>query len=212
MLEELREVNEYIWNKIEENDDYIKELEEYAKDHRVPIVTKEVAEFLKFFTKMKRSKNILEIGTAIGYSGSIFAKECGKFGGEVTTIEIDENSYEIAKSNFLRAGISNVKQIFGDAVDKLEDLKDENYDLIFIDAAKGKYKDFFDKSFSMLNSGGVVLIDNILFRGYPYKKEYPKRYKTLVRKLDEFIDYLYKDYNFVLLPFGDGMGIVYKES
>lgn len=75
MLEELKEANEYIISKIKENDELILEMEKYAREYNVPIVTKEVAEYLKFIVKSNGIKNILEVGTAIGYSGILMAKE-----------------------------------------------------------------------------------------------------------------------------------------
>ncbi|BDU50202.1 O-methyltransferase [Haliovirga abyssi] len=209
MIEELNELNSYIIDKIEENDELLLELEKYAVENRVPIVTKEVAKYLEFMAEILKSKNILEIGSAIGYSGIILAKVAKKYNGKLTTIEIDEDRYNIAKINFEKAKLTNVNIILGDALDVISGL-DEKYDFIFLDAAKGKYMDFFKKSYEKLNAGGVVFIDNILFRGYVNKIDYPKRYKTIVKRLNEFIDYLYKNHDFVLLPFGDGIGLVKK--
>lgn len=210
MLEELKEASEYIIGKIKETDPLILELEEFAKIHNVPIVTKEVAKYLEFMIKTHNIKNVLEIGTAIGYSGILMARLIEKNGGTLTTIEIDEERYNQAKENFSKSNLTNVKMILGDATEEIEKLND-NYDFIFIDASKGQYKKFFEDSYKMLNENGIVFIDNIMFRGYLYK-EYPKRFKTIVRKLDEFIDYLYSNFDFTLLDFGDGVGLVYKSS
>jgi caffeoyl-CoA O-methyltransferase len=209
MLDELKEANSYIVGKIKEEDATILEMEAYAEEHNVPIVTKEVAEYLKFLVHSHKFKNILEVGTAIGYSGTIMAREIEKNGGVLTTIEIDEERYETAKENFEKAGIENVNLILGDAVEEIKKL-DETFDFVFIDASKGHYMEFFNDSYKLLSKGGIIFIDNIMFRGYLYK-EYPKRFKTIVRRLDEFIEFLYTNYNFVLLPFGDGIGLVYKD-
>lgn len=210
MLEELKEASEYIIGKIKETDPLILELEEFAKIHNVPIVTKEVAKYLEFMIKTNKVKNVLEVGTAIGYSGILMARLIEKNGGVLTTIEIDEERFNQAKENFAKANLTNVKMILGDATEEIEKLND-NFDFIFIDASKGQYKKFFEDSYKMLNENGIVFIDNIMFRGYLYK-EYPKRFKTIVRKLDEFIDYLYANYDFTLLDFGDGVGLVWRES
>lgn len=208
MLDELKEANEYITSKIKETDKNILEMEDYAREYNVPIITKEVAEYLKFTVNNGKYKNILEIGAAIGYSGSIMAIETAKVGGKLTTVEIDEERYEEAKKNFEKNSLNNVELIFGDALEELPKLTGE-YDFIFMDAAKGKYREFFDIVYPKLAKDGVIFIDNIMFRGYLYK-EYPKRFKTIVRKLNEFIDYLYAEHDFVLLPFGDGIGLVKK--
>ncbi|MEG0398006.1 MAG: O-methyltransferase, partial [Cetobacterium sp.] len=88
---------------------------------------------------------------------------------------------------------------------------DDVYDFVFIDASKGQYMEFFKDSYKLLAPGGIIFIDNIMFRGYLYK-EYPKRFKTIVKRLDSFIEYLYENHNFVLLPFGDGIGLLKKED
>jgi len=210
MLEELKEANNYIINQIEEKDILLLEMEEYAKENRVPIVTKDVAEYLKFMAKMNKSKDILEIGTAIGYSGTILGRVAKENSGKLTTIEINEEMYDLAKGNFKKAKLDNINLIFGDGKEEIGKLEDE-YDFIFIDAAKGQYKSFFDKSYELLKKDGIIFIDNILFRGFVYKEETPKRYKTMIKRLREFISYLYKsDFDFVLQPFGDGIGLVRK--
>lgn len=211
MLEELKEANGYVVGKIKEKDELILELEKYAAENNVPIVTKEVAEYLKFMVDMNRSQNILEVGTAIGYSGILMARAAQKYGGKLTTIEIDEERYKEANINFEKAGIKNVKTILGDAGEEIKKL-DEEFDFVFIDASKGHYREFFDDSYKLLKKDGIIFIDNIMFRGYLYK-EYPKRFKTIVRKLDEFITWLYEEFgeSFVLLPFGDGIGLLRKK-
>lgn len=212
MLEELREANEYIISKIRENDELILEMEKYAEEHNVPIVTKEVAEYLKFIVRSNNIKNVLEVGTAIGYSGILMAKEIEKNNGKLYTIEIDEERYNLAQENFKKSGLKNIVSIKGDAVEEIKKI-DENFDFVFIDASKGHYLEFFEDSHKLLNKNGIIFIDNIMFRGYLYK-EYPKRFKTIVRRLNEFIEYLYsrEGGEFVLLPFGDGIGLFRKKS
>lgn len=212
MLEELREANEYIISKIRENDELILEMEKYAEEHNVPIVTKEVAEYLKFIVRSNNIKNVLEVGTAIGYSGILMAKEIEKNNGKLYTIEIDEERYNLAQENFKKSGLKNIVSIKGDAIEEIKKI-DENFDFVFIDASKGHYLEFFEDSYKLLNKNGIIFIDNIMFRGYLYK-EYPKRFKTIVRRLNEFIEYLYsrEGGEFVLLPFGDGIGLFRKKS
>lgn len=211
MLEELKDANSYIIGKIEEKDSLILEMEDFAHENNVPIVTKEVAEYLKFIVKTHKVKNILEVGTAIGYSGILMAKEIVGQDGKLYTIEIDEERYNQAQENIKKSGLNNIVSIKGDAVEEIKKIE-ENFDFVFIDASKGHYMDFFEDSIKLLNKNGIIFIDNIMFRGYLYK-EYPKRFKTIVKRLDSFIDSLYKRENgdFVLLPFGDGVGLFYKK-
>lgn len=183
-------------------DDEIKELKKEALENKIPIVTEEVLAYMIYMLRLIGAKKGLEIGSAVGYSAYYLSKYV-----ELTTIEIDEKRYEIAKK-VLKG--RNVKIYNADACEILKDL-DEKYDFIFIDAAKGKYLDFFKLCYDKLNYGGLIFIDNILFRAYVCENEYPKRYKTIVKNLREFINYL-KKYDFALLPFGDGIGLVRKEK
>lgn len=210
MLEELIEANGYIKSKIQEKNELILEMEKYAEEHNVPIISKEVAAYLQFIIRERRPKHVLEVGTAIGYSGIVMGMEMDS-DATITTIEIDPERMEIAKENFLKSKLNmeDIHLILGDAGEVIPKLNEEVYDFVFIDAAKGQYRKFFDDSYARLEEGGMVFIDNIMFRGYLYK-EYPSKYKTIVRKLDEFITYLYENHNFVLLPFGDGIGLVIK--
>ena len=207
MIDNIEKANEYVISKIIEKDSIILEMEDYAKEHNVPIVTKEVAEYLKFMIDSHKITNILEVGTAIGYSGSVMLQGNDKV--RLTTLEIDEERYNLAKINFKKMGFSSrVTQILGDALEEIPKLEDQ-FDFVFIDASKGKYMNFYKDSYKLLKKDGIIFIDNIMFRGYLYN-EYPKRFRTIVRKLNEFIEYLYENENFVLLPFGDGIGLVKK--
>ena len=213
MLEELKEANEYIYSKIEKYKKHkieiLNEIEEDARVNAVPIIGREVAEYLKFLVSTNKNiKDILEIGTATAYSGITMLAEIQERDGSLTTIEIDETRFNTAKENFKKSKLNGVNQILGDAGEEIKKLN-KKFDFVFIDAAKGQYKIFFEDSFKLLNEDGIIFIDNIMFRGYLYR-ESPKRYKTIVKRLDEFIDYLYQNYNFVLLPVSDGIGIVYK--
>ena len=214
MLEELKEANEYISSKIDKykspNLELIKEIEKDAEINNVPIISKEIREYLKFIIRTdKNIKNILEIGTATGYSGIIMLEEIQDRNGNLTTIEINEDRFKIAQSNFEKSNLKGIEQILGDATEEIEKLN-KTFDFIFIDAAKGQYKKFFEDSYKLLNEGGIVFIDNILFRGYLYK-ESPKRFKTIVKRLNEFIDHLYENFDSVtLLPISDGVMLVSK--
>lgn len=206
MLSELEDANRYITDKIFEKDELILEMEQYAKENNIPIITKEVAKYIEFLIDSHRFKNILEIGTAIGYSGIVMGNIIKNYQGVLTTIEIDETRYKIALENFNKSNLVNtITPILGNALIEIPKL-DNKFDFIFLDASKGHYMEFFKLVIDKLDKNGIIFIDNILFRGYLYKN-YPKRFKTIVKRLDVFIDYLYENYKFVLLPFGDGIGL-----
>ncbi|VWL84813.1 O-methyltransferase [Oceanivirga miroungae] len=191
--------------KFFKDDKNLLEIKDYAISNKVPIITDEVLSFMLFLANNKDYKKGLEIGTAIGYSTLYLSKFL-----EMTTIEIDENRYLVAKENFEKYN-KNINLINDDALNVIENLND-NFDFIFIDAAKGQYKRFFDLCYGKLNKGGLIFIDNILFRSYVGSNEYPKKFKTIVNRLDEFITYLSDNYNFTLIPFGDGVGLVKREE
>ncbi|WP_067142024.1 O-methyltransferase [Oceanivirga salmonicida] len=202
MLENFEKSTKYARELFKEDND-IQFIKEYGIKNNIPIVTEEVLNFLIFLLSSKKYKKSLEIGTAIGYSGAYISKY-----SDLTSIEIDKERFEIAKSNFSKLS-RKVNLINADALEILENLN-ENFDFIFIDAAKGQYKKFFDMCYNKLNNGGLIFIDNIMFRSYVTIDEYPKKFKTIVKKLNEFIIYLNENYEFSLLPFGDGVGLVRK--
>ena len=180
----------------------------------MPIITDEVLNYMIFTARNIKAENILEIGTATGYSGLFLAQIANENGGFLTTMEIDEIRYGKAVENFKKLGLfKKNKMILGDAFEEIPKLnKNMKYDFIFIDASKGQYLKFFEMSYELLNENGIIFIDNLMFRGLVAvdKEEITKRYKTIVKRLKEFIEKLNEEYNFVLLPFGDGVGIVKK--
>lgn len=178
-------------------------IKEYGILNNVPIITDEVLNFMLFLVKNNNYKTCLEIGTAIGYSSKYLAKYMS-----VDTIEIDENRYNIAKENL--KGV-DATIYHGDALTIIPEI-DKSFDFVFIDASKSHNMEFFNLSYEKLNENGMIFIDNIMFRGYVSDDDYSKRYKTIVKKLKEFINYLNNNYNFVLLPFGDGVGLVTKKG
>ena len=210
MISDFSKTSDFARSLFKIKDERISEIKKYGEEKNIPIITEEVLNFMIFQADYAKAKNILEIGTAIGYSGIFLSEISGKNMGEFYTIEIDEERYNIAKENFNKLGLSNVNLILGDALEKINGI-DKTFDFIFIDASKGQYKKFFDLSYPKLSENGIIFIDNILFRGLAIEEEVPKRYRTIAKKLNEFIDYLSENHDFVLLPFGDGIGLVKKK-
>lgn len=201
MIENFKISSEYA-KKLFKDDKDILEIKIAIKDN-IPIISEEALMFM-ILIKSNNFKNALEIGSATGYSGLYLSKYL-----HLTTIEIDEQRYEVAKQNFEKLH-RKVKIICGDAVDVLDTI-DDKFDFIFIDASKGQYMKFFEKAYPKLNKNGLIFIDNILFRSYVGSYNYPKKYSTIVKRLDQFITHLNENYNFVLLPFADGIGLVRKD-
>ena len=214
MIENFIESSKYAQNLFKIRNEIIQDIKNESLDENVPIITDEVLNYMIFTARNIKARNILEIGTATGYSGLFLAQIANENSGFLTTMEIDEIRYGKAVENFKKLGLfEKNKMIFGDALEEIPKLdKNVKYDFIFIDASKGQYLRFFEMSYELLNENGIIFIDNLMFRGLiaADKEEIPKRYKTIVKRLKEFIEKLNEEYNFVLLPFGDGVGIVKK--
>ena len=214
MIENFIESSKYAQNLFKIRNEIIQDIKNESLDENVPIITDEVLNYMIFTARNIKARNILEIGTATGYSGLFLAQIANENSGFLTTMEIDEIRYGKAVENFKKLGLfEKNKMIFGDALEQIPKLdKNVKYDFIFIDASKGQYLKFFEMSYELLNENGIIFIDNLMFRGLVAadKEEIPKRYKTIVKRLKEFIEKLNEEYNFVLLPFGDGVGIVKK--
>lgn len=207
-------VENYIRNTLKETDGLLKELEDYAQENSVPIVHKEVADLLKVLLKMQRPKKILEVGCAIGYSSILFATTCE---GNVDIITCERNPIMIEKAteNIKRAGFdNNINILEGDAAELLKNVEGE-FDMIFLDAAKGQYKLFYDLVIDKLKVGGVLISDNILYKGMIADDDLVvRRKKTIVKRMRNYLDYICNcDYlSTSLLPMGDGVAISYKEK
>ena len=214
MIENFIESSKYAQNLFKISNEIIQDIKNESLDENVPIITDEVLNYMIFTARNIKARNILEIGTATGYSGLFLAQIANENSGFLTTMEIDEIRYGKAVENFKKLGLfEKNKMISGDALEEIPKLdKNVKYDFIFIDASKGQYLKFFEMSYELLNENGIIFIDNLMFRGLVAadKEEIPKRYKTIAKRLKEFIEKLNEEYNFVLLPFGDGVGIVRK--
>jgi predicted O-methyltransferase YrrM len=190
----------------------LKPLRKFAEENYIPIAKPEVAAFLSFMVRLKKPLNILEIGTAIGYSTIIMARAYQN--SKIVTIERDINLAEIAKKNFKRAKLEGrIDLICGEAEEVLDNLTKE-YDFIFVDAAKGQYLEFYKKIREFVPQDGIVLWDNILYKGYVVGEEHVKhKRRTIVYRMREFIEVLKKDKNFytVILPLGDGLALSIRE-
>ena len=193
--------------------DVIIEMERYAKEYNVPIIEKDSIKFIMKYIKLNNVKKILEIGTAIGYSGILMASVDDKI--ELTTIERDEKRYMEAIKNVKKCGLEHrIEVVFQDALDV--NLIGREYDLVFIDAAKAQNIKFFEKFSHYLSPNGVIITDNIKFHGLVGNKsdELTKNQRSLASKIEEYIEFLKanKEYTTKFLDIGDGLSISYKNN
>lgn len=186
----------------------IREMKQYAEVNNVPIMMDEGIDFLTTFILKNHVKNVLEIGTAIGYSAIMMALVDPNL--KVTTIERDEIRYLEALKNVKAFGLENrITLIYNDAFNvKL----DEKFDLIFIDAAKAQNIKFFEMFERNLEYRGVIITDNLKFHGLVDKKEEEiksKNLRALVRKIKDYVDYLKTNekYNTEFFEVGDGISV-----
>ena len=167
MIENFMESSKYAQNLFKIMNEIIQDIKNESLDENVPIITDEVLNYMIFTARNIKARNILEIGTATGYSGLFLAQIANENSGFLTTMEIDEIRYEKAVENFKKLGLCEKnKMIFGDALEEIPKLdKSVKYDFIFIDASKGQYLNFFEMSYELLNENGIIFIDNLMFRG-----------------------------------------------
>ena len=206
-------VENYIRETLKPSQGLMRDLELYAEENSVPIIHKEVADLLRVILKLKRPKKILELGCAIGYS-SLFFADVLDGDVEIVTTERNPIMLERAQDNIKKAGMEDrIKILVGDAEETLKDLEG-TFDMIFIDAAKGHYKMFFDMLIGKLNHGGIVISDNILYKGMIASDDYVvRRKKTIVKRMRTYLDYIcdLEGISTSLIPIGDGLAISYKD-
>ena len=179
-------------------------LKEYAIANHVPIVREESAEFLRRFCEKNKPNRILEIGTAIGYSGLIMLEACE---ASLVTIEINEERLNIAKDT-LRG--KKVEFILGDAYEEIQRL-DGKFDLIFLDGPKSQYIKYLPHLLRLLDKNGYILADNILFNGLVESDEYPThKHRTHILNMRKFLKTIKDDtrLNVELHKFADGMAVI----
>ena len=189
-----------------------KQIEKYAEEHNVPIMQKSGINFLTKYIEENNIKNILEIGTAIGYSAIKMASVNDKI--KVTTIEKDTERYLTALKNIKDFELEKrITLISGDALDIELDTK---FDLIFIDAAKGQYIKFFEKYSKNLKKNGVIVSDNLDFHGFVKQEEriISKNLRQLVNKIRNYIEFLKTNTEFTTTFYkvGDGISISIKND
>ncbi|MBQ6906940.1 MAG: O-methyltransferase [Clostridia bacterium] len=191
----------------------LKELEDYAEKHSIPIVQPETAKLLEVLTATKKPQRILEVGCAIGYSAILMAQYLEK-GGSITTLEWDADMAEIARDNIEKAGLSDsIKVIQNDAKEVVKTLTGE-YDIIFLDGPKAHYIYMLNDCIRLLKKGGMLISDNVLYKGMTADDEHVIRRKiTIVKRLRRFISAQMQraELETVILPLGDGVTVSVKK-
>lgn len=179
-----------------------------AIEEHVPIIMDDTLDKMKEIIGNRKFKRILEIGTAVGYSALCFS-EFLTDNGEIDTIERNEEMIKQAKENIkILKGNKKINLYEGDAVEVLPTLNNE-YDMVFIDAAKGKYPFFLEQALRMLKKDGIIFADNILYKGYVMSDYNKHKQRTAVTHLREYIKLTIEDpkLDTVILEVGDGLAV-----
>lgn len=206
-------ITSYIRGEIPERQGFLKDLEEYAAEKSVPIVQPKTAKLLEALTCIKRPLRILEVGCAIGYSAILMSQYLAD-GGSITTVEWDADMTEIARANIDKAGLSDkITVIHNDAKEVLPSLTGE-YDMIFLDGPKAHYIYMMNDCIRLLKKGGMLIADNILYKGMVADDGHVIRRKiTIVKRLRRFISAQMQraELETVILPLGDGVTVAVKK-
>ncbi len=195
-------------NKLE-----LAKIKEKALTEHIPIIMDDTLDVISKELIIKRPKRILEIGTAVGYSAICFSEFLAD-DGFIDTIERDTERVKEARENIKKAEVEDKINIFeGDAVEILPTLENI-YDVVFIDASKGKYPFFLKEALRMLDNQGIIFADNVLYKGYVMSDYNKHKQRTAVRNLREFLTKLQENEELEtkILEVGDGLAIAKKKQ
>ena len=190
------------------NEQELEKIKQKAMQEHIPIIMDDTLSVIEKYLIQSKPEKILEIGTAVGYSAMCFTKFLAT-NGKIDTIEREAERVEEAKINIKKVGVADKINIYeGDAVEILPTLQ-EKYDMIFIDAAKGKYPFFLKESLRMIKPNGIIFADNILYKGYVLSDYNKHKQRTAVRNLREYIKEVSENPNLEteILEVGDGLAV-----
>ncbi len=210
------EVRNFLRSAQKQLDGKLGTIEKEAHEKRVPIIPHETVAFFVWLFSQINPKEILEIGTAIGFSAGLMAKYTSEE-SKITTIDRNPVMLEKAKANFKTLGIEErVTLLEGQADEWLEKLKEDQYDFIFMDSAKAKYYDFFPDCMRVLKEGGILAVDDVLQGGTILEnvKDIPRRRRKIHKKLNAFLEIVldHPALDTTLLPLGDGLLLITKKE
>ncbi|MGM9937158.1 MAG: O-methyltransferase [Candidatus Ornithomonoglobus sp.] len=207
-------VTSYIREKTVQKDEFLRGLEKYAEENRIPIAEPETARLLSVITKLVNPSRILEVGCAIGYSSILMSRGLAQ-GGQILTLEYDPDMVKTARENVRKAGLEEtIKVVEADAKDYLAYIdEDEIFDIIFLDGPKAHYLYMLDDAVRLLKKGGLLISDNILFKGMTADDgHFARRKVTIIHRLREYIDALmsHPQLETSILSQGDGVTLSVK--
>ena len=197
-----------------EKEEILFNIKEEALKNHVPIIEDDSLEYIANILKEKKPNKILEIGTAVGYSAINFSKYLVGEGAKVLTIEIKEQMYEKALENISLMGLQDkINVVNADATKYLKNIN-EQFDVVFIDAAKGQYLVFLEEAIRLCKIGGIIIADNMLYRGRTLSDYNEHKHRTATNRLREYLVQMKEDKRLdsTLIKVGDGLAISVLKS
>lgn len=179
-----------------------------ARENHVPILQDDSLQFIETLLEIKKPTSILEVGTAVGYSALQFSKHL-KIGGKIITMELNEETANIAKKNIKELQMDDVIEVVNtDAYEYMKTLT-ETFDVVFIDAAKGQYMKYLEEALRLTKSGSIIIADNVLLRGMVMGNYNEHKHRTAVKRLREYISSVTENPNLIscVMDVGDGVAV-----
>ena len=195
-----------------EKEEILSKIKEEALQKHVPIIEDEPLELIKVILKLKKPNKILEVGTAVGYSAINFSKYLVGENAKLKTIEVKEEMYNKAMENITAMQLNDkIEVINADATEYMKSIPDdEQYDVVFIDAAKGQYLVFLEEAIRLTRNGGVIIADNMLYRGRTLSDYNEHKHRTATNRLREYLVTMKEDKRLdsTLIKIGDVLAII----
>lgn len=205
----------YINSLEKENSPVLEEIEKEARKDGVPIIRKEMESFLRVMLSIKKPMRILELGTAVGYSAILMSEYINEK-GQIITIENYDKRIPIVKENIKKAGRENViKLLEGDAMEIMPTLERDQFDFVFMDAAKAQYIHFLPEVLRLMKKDGVLITDNVLQEGDLIQSKYVvrRRDRTIHKRMREYLEVVknHPQLETSIVPIGDGITMSVKK-
>ena len=208
-------ITTYIRSLEKQNSKFLTEIEHLAHREQVPIIRKEMESFLRVMLQIKKPENILELGTAIGYSALFMSEYCSS--AKIVTIENYEKRIETAKENIKKAGKEDIIRLLnGDAMEIMPTLTENSFDFVFMDAAKAQYIYYLPEVLRLMKPGAILISDNILQEGDLIESRFTvrRRDRTIHKRMREYLEVV-KNHPMLtttIIPLGDGVTVSVKNE
>lgn len=194
-----------------EKEEILNSIKQEALENHVPIIEDDSLEYIENILKEQKPNKILEVGTAVGYSAICFSRYLVGENAKVKTIEIKENMFNKANENITRMGLKNkIETILADGTEYMKNIPtEEQYDIVFIDAAKGQYLVYLEEAIRLTRVGGIIIADNMLYRGRTLSDYNEHKHRTATNRLRRYLQIMKEDERLdsELIMVGDGLAI-----